>query len=74
MSCGKCENCSCGTSLIHLNTEEFNNKISLLSIAELKALSLELKSKVQTSVSTENESSFMSAVKKLASVYRVLEG
>ena len=75
MSCNNCGNCNCSalmSSVVHLADDEFNNKILLLTVKELKELSSELKTKVQTSIQTENDSSFMNSIKKLASVYRQL--
>jgi len=70
MSCENCKNCTCNSSLVHVNIQEFDDKIMLLTISELKELSAALKAKVQKSLINEDESTLMMSVKKLASVYR----
>lgn len=76
MSCGNCANCDCNTvhSILKLSDiEKFNDKIGLLSIAELKQLNAELKTKMNSVLIENDDSSIMQSAMKLASVYRTLD-
>jgi hypothetical protein len=77
MSCDKCTNCDCNTvhSILKLSDmSKFNDKIGLLSISELKELNAELKTKMNSALIENDDSSIMQSAMKLAAVYRTFNG
>lgn len=76
MSCTNCTNCNCSSNteavlLSTENIEDFNNRISLLTVSELKSLHAKLNSVTTTKIN-QNKSVIIEAT-KLAAIYRMID-